>query len=128
VRESRARCRSSRALARRTLDLVELARIRPAWICGGGELAPTGASRELVRFRLSHGTLPPMTAVTAWSRPGTGARCAVCDHSVLAPDFEFEIADLPCTFAHSTCLDLWREESMGFRGSADRDNPANRAR
>ena len=73
---------------------------------------PSGESlREVIRARLSNGSLPVL-AGTAWAGTAAGDhRCACCHRTIRATEIEYEPRDQISMYAHVECFTLWLSES-----------------
>ena len=73
---------------------------------------PSGESlREVIRARLSDGSLPVL-AGTAWAGTAAGDhRCVCCHRTIRATEIEYEPRDQASMYAHIDCFTLWLSES-----------------
>lgn len=68
--------------------------------------------RRLAVQRIGAGRLPCDSAARMWGSQGTGAACALCDHSIVPEEIEYEVeldgkSARPTLQFHLACYSVW---------------------
>ena len=96
-------------------------RTPPGWSISGASAATDHELRRQIRTRLSEARLPAVNGVSRSSR-GTGRLCIVCRRTIDPTEVERQVDGLGVfLYAHDGCYGLWREESVVFRATGDRN-------
>ncbi len=79
---------------------------------------------QVVRTKLTAGSLAPLRSKVAWAGNGSGKACGVCGKPVSGSEVEYEVEQggRRATGCHFACFVVWKEESRSFDGAAATDS------